>query len=85
MAPDVHLEALDVDGVAAVTVGTGLWVVATVVMLVMRPQLVADDRGWWLWVGLAGTGLGLLGIWYCRRRRDTLARVAAAESSPGSA
>jgi hypothetical protein len=80
-APEVA--PLDVDGVAAVTVGTIAWAVATLVLLVLRGQLVEDGNGWWLWVGVAGTGLGLLGIEYCRRRRDALsAQRSASSSSP---
>ena len=32
-----------------------------------------DGQGWWLWTCLAGCGLGLLGLEYCRRRRKARA------------
>lgn len=71
-----EIRPVDVDGVRAVTVGTVLWAIAFVVLLSFRADLQAADREWWLWTSLAGAGLGLLGIEYCRRRRDRLADAA---------
>lgn len=65
---------VDVDGVLAVTVGTALWALAFVVLLPFRDRLEDNDAGWWLATCLAGVGLGIFGIYYCRRRRDRLAR-----------
>jgi hypothetical protein len=72
-APDVA--PVDTDGVRTVAVGTGLWAVALVVLLVMRDDLEAAGRSWWIWTAVAGLGLGLLGFEYTRRRRDAIARV----------
>ncbi len=69
-----QLQPLDQDGVAAVAVGTALWAVAFLVLLTQRARLDEAGRGWWLWTCLAGFGLGLLGLQYCRRRRDRLRR-----------
>lgn len=66
---------LDVDGVQTVLVGTVLWVVAFVVLLLFRGELDEQGRAWWLWTALAGAGLGMLGYEYTRRRRDAIARV----------
>lgn len=66
---------LDVDGVRTVLVGTVLWAVAFVVLLVLRDELVDQGREWWLWTALAGAGLGMLGFEYTRRRRDAIVRV----------
>ena len=52
-----------------VTVGTVLWAVAALVTFLLRHRLQAAGHGWWPWTCLAGVGLGLLGIEYCRRRR----------------
>lgn len=66
---------VDNDGVRTVAVGTGLWAVALVVLLIMRTDLDAAGRSWWIWTAVAGVGLGLLGVEYTRRRRDAIARV----------
>ena len=66
---------VDTDGVRTVTIGTVLWAVALVVLLLFRGRLEAAGNGWWVWTCLAGTGLGLLGIEYTRRRRDAITRV----------
>jgi hypothetical protein len=66
---------VDTDGVRSVTIGTILWGVALVVLLPLRGRLDEAGNGWWLWTCVAGAGLGLLGIEYTRRRRDSIARV----------
>jgi len=72
-------EPLDVDAVQVVTVGTILWAVAGIVLLVFaRDWLAEHDRTWWLWTCAAGAGLGVPGVLYCRRRRNRLGRRAAA-------
>lgn len=64
-------EPLDVDGTKGVGIGTALWAVAGLVLLVgYRDDLTAADSQWWLWTCVAGIGLGLLGWTYCRRRRE---------------
>lgn len=74
-------EPLDVDAVRVVTAGTVLWAVAGLVLLAFGRDWLADhDRTWWLWTCLAGFGLGLFGVWFCRRRRDRLGRRAAARA-----
>lgn len=56
-----------------VGVGTVLWGIAFVTLLAFREKLADAGRDWWIWTALAGFGLGLLGLEYCRRRRDALA------------
>lgn len=60
---------LDVDGVRTVEIGTALWLIGFIGLLPFYGRL--DDSGhlWWLWTCLAGFGLGLFGLDYCRRRR----------------
>lgn len=77
MSEPLSAKPVDVDGVRTVLVGTVLWGLAFVVTLVMRDDLVASGREWWVWTCLAGTGLGMLGYAYTRRRRDAIARVRA--------
>ena len=70
-----ELQAVDVDGVAATTIGTIVWAVAFLILLPFRSDLEADGRGDWLWICLAGIVGGLYGIVYCRRRRASMARA----------
>jgi hypothetical protein len=67
------VQPLDLTGVRTVTVGSILWLLAVLALLPFYSTLQEDDRGWWLWTCIAGFGLGLLGLEYCRRRRDRLA------------
>ena len=66
----VHAEVkpLDLSGIPSVITGMVAWVIAFVVLLFLRPQLEDNGLDWWLWVPVAGFGLGLIGLWYCRRR-----------------
>ncbi len=63
------VEPLDVDGVRTVQVGTGLFFLAFLGLLPFYGRLEEDGRTWLLWMCLAGVGLGMLGLEYCRRRR----------------
>ncbi len=63
------VEPLDVDGVRTVEVGSALWLVAFLALLPFYGRLEDSGRLWWLWTCLAGFGLGLCGLEYCRRRR----------------
>ncbi|WP_370249388.1 DUF2530 domain-containing protein [Nocardioides sp.] len=60
---------LDVDGVRTVEVGTALFFLGFLALLPFYGRLQDADQGWWLWTCLTGTGLGLLGLEYVRRRR----------------
>ena len=72
------LEPLEINGITAVTVGTIIWTVATVIMVLMRNQLQASGRSNWIWICACGVLLGLIGIRYTRRRA---ARIAKASST----
>ena len=69
------VEPLDVDGVRTVQVGIALWVVGFVAMLPFYGRLQDAGNVWWLWTCMAGFGLGLFGLEYCRRRRKARAEV----------
>ena len=81
--PDAHLirqadvPPLDIDGVQAATVGTGIFALATVIMAVGYDTLAAGGDGWWLGVGISGFGLGLISLVYTtnRRRRRRRAEI----------
>ena len=66
------IEPLDVDGVHTVAVGSALWLVALLALLPFVETLRDSGRLWWLWTCIAGFGFGLLGLEYCRRRRNAL-------------
>ena len=81
---DLATRPVDADGVTAVAIGTVLWAVAGLVLLLFfRAPLAEADASWWLWVCAVGAGLGLLGLWYVVRRRNVYR--AAAQSKDESA
>ena len=64
-----QVEPLDVDGVRTTEVGTALWLLGFLGLLPFWGTLQDNGRTWLLWTCLAGFGLGLCGLEYCRRRR----------------
>lgn len=70
-----ELTPLEVNGITAVTIGTGIWSVATLVMVLMRDQLEAAGRGDWVAIGVCGIILGLLGMRYTKRRVARIERA----------
>ncbi len=66
------LEPFHVDTQRVVLVGTAVWLVALVVILVV-PTLHRGARSWWPWAAVAGLLLGLLGLAYLRRGRGNAA------------
>ncbi len=73
-----ELKPLEVNGITAVTVGTVIWSVATLIMVLLRNQLEAAGRDNWIAIGVAGIILGLLGMRYTKRRA---ARIEQAKES----
>ena len=73
------VDPLDVDGVRTVQVGVALWVIGFIALLPFYGRLQDAGHGWMLWTCAAGSGLGLLGLEYCRRRKRTRAALRAAE------
>ena len=70
-----ELAPLEVNGITAVTLGTGIWSGATLIMVLMRDQLEASGRGDWIAIGVCGIILGLLGMRYTRRRAARIERA----------
>ena len=67
-------EPLETNDVAIVTVGTVLWGVALLAALVFHDRLADGGNEGWIWIFLAGTFLGLIGVRYVRRRRAAIRR-----------
>lgn len=67
------VEPLDVDGVRTVQVGTGIFLLAFIALLPFYGRLEEEGQTWLLWMCLSGVGLGLLGMEYCKRRRQVRA------------
>jgi hypothetical protein len=67
-AKPVIPEPMEVDDVLIVSIGTGLFALAFLVMLPLHSSLQSGGHGRWPWIALAGAVLGLFGIWYCHRR-----------------
>jgi hypothetical protein len=66
---------------------TAAWVVALIVLVIIRSQLAAADR-WWVWVAAAGTALGLFGLAYVpflKRSRSRAAARRQRDAGPGQA
>jgi len=72
-----QLTPLEVNGITAVTIGTGIWSVATLIMVLMRDQLEASGRNNWIAIGVCGIILGLLGMRYTKRRAARIQRAKA--------
>jgi hypothetical protein len=68
---------LETDDVHVVAVGTGLWALGLVVLVVLALTDAVAVQGWWLVMCAAGVLLGLVGVRYCQRRRAAIARDAA--------
>jgi Protein of unknown function (DUF2530) len=80
-----ELKPMEVDLSRIVLIGTALYAVAAVVLLPMQSSLTHSGHGRWPWVAVSGVALGLLGLWYLRRRDRAIARDAASAQSASAA
>ena len=55
---------------------TGGWVIALIVLLLVRSQLAPADR-WWTWVAVAGCCIGVFGLGYMPFLKRSRLRAAA--------
>ena len=62
---------------AVITAG---WVIALIVLLVVRDQLPASNR-WWVWVAVFGTALGIFGLLYVPYLKRSRVRAAERRSA----
>lgn len=60
-----------------VTLGTAVWLVAGLILLLLRDQPIMQGRSWWLGVCAVGAISGIGGVVYLRFRRVRDARRAA--------
>jgi|tagenome__1003787_1003787.scaffolds.fasta_scaffold20818819_2 hypothetical protein len=76
MSPTHHPdpEPLETDDVKVVAVGTALWFAGLLVALVLHDRLAENGHDDWVWILLAGSLLGLLGLRYVVRRRAAIRR-----------
>ena len=74
------LEANDQTVTASITVG---WVIALVVLFLLRGDLPATDR-WWIWVPVTGVGIGLFGLAYVPHLKRSRERAARRRAEAGS-
>lgn len=79
-----NLEPLQTNDTATFLVGTALWAVALVILLILQPA-----ERWWIWTCVAGVGGGLFGLWYVHRfnrpRDHPGPRTARRDRAPGAA
>lgn len=68
---------LETDDTLVVALGTALWVLGLVVLAVLRLATDVRVETWWLVMCACGIALGLVGVRYCRRRHEAIARDAA--------
>lgn len=59
------LQPLKTNDRLTILIGTGLWAVALVVLLVVQPD---PEHSWWIWMCVSGICFGFLGLWIVRRR-----------------
>jgi Protein of unknown function (DUF2530) len=62
------------DQLIAAVISVG-WVIALVVLLVVRSHLPASSR-WWVWTCVAGIAVGVFSLWYMPVLKRSRARAA---------
>jgi fatty acid desaturase len=62
---------------------TAAWILALIILLILRGSLAPGDR-WWVWVAATGTGIGIFGLafvpWLKRSRSRSAARRSARQT-----
>ncbi|GAA0640584.1 DUF2530 domain-containing protein [Streptomyces thermocarboxydovorans] len=77
-------EPLEGPVVGTVVGGTIVWFVLFLVQLPFYGWFEEHGHTWWLWTCLAGGGLGLIGIWYVRKRDAAIKRAQEEQQSASS-
>jgi ABC-type nickel/cobalt efflux system permease component RcnA len=76
------LEPVRDDGVRALQVGLGLWVVAALVLIVRRAELADHGTQWWLAVCGVGLIIGIVEVGIFSRRRALIRERESADPAP---
>jgi hypothetical protein len=58
-------EPIETNDTAAVGIGTAVWAIALIVLLIFRP---APEQTWWIYTCATGVAFGLFGLWFVNRR-----------------
>ena len=66
---------LEADDQLVIRVITAAWVVALVVLVIVRGSLPPGQR-WWIWTCACGVAFGLFAMWYVPRLKRGRARAA---------
>jgi hypothetical protein len=77
-APPPPLEANDQLVLGVITAG---WVIALIVLLIVRASLPAGAR-WWVWTCAAGVAMGVFGFWYVPRLKRARGSGPGTQSAP---
>ena len=75
-------EPLEGNIVATVVTGTLVWLVLFLGQLPFYGWYADGGHEWWIWTCAAGAGLGVIGIWYVRRREAAARRDATSADDP---
>jgi Protein of unknown function (DUF2530) len=78
-SPPPPLEANDQLLLGVLTSG---WVIALIVLLIVRGSLPAGER-WWIWTCAVGVAMGLFGFWYVPRLKRTRSRRSSGPRTEG--
>ncbi len=73
-------EPLEGPVVPTIIGGTIVWFVLFLAQLPFYGWYSDHGHTWWVWTCLAGAGLGLIGIWYVKKRDAAIKRAEAARS-----
>ena len=69
-----RLQESDEDALLPVWIGTAAWIVALVVLVIMRPTLDENGTTWWIGVAVVGVVSGILGLVFLRWRKGRAGR-----------